>query len=135
MSWGSWPNENKIPEYLELPEDHPLVVKIREIDALIKELRLDFKFRGDVEDIDTGYHADIKYSWNDEKIRCFILNEAFGIAKNKWYDEADAERERKAKEYREQKIQEEKDRLAMIEQNKINQEKKLLAELKAKYES
>ena len=135
MSWGNWPNEDNIPEYLELPEDHPLVIKIRKIDALIKELRLDFKFRGDVEDIDTEYHANIRYSWNDKNIRCFILNEAFGIAKNKWYDEEDAERERISRTNREQKIQKEKDRLAAIEQNKINQEKRLLAELKAKYEN
>ena len=130
-----WPNEDKISKYLELPEDHPLVIKIRKIDALIKELNLDLKFRGDVTDNDTEFYADIKYSWNDKNIRCFILNEAFGIAKNKWYDEQDAERERKSKEYRKQKIQEEKDRLAAIEQNKINQDKRLLAELKAKYES
>ena len=135
MSWGNWPNEDNIPEYLELPEDHPLVIKIRKSDALIKELRLDFKFRGDVEDIDTEYHANIRYSWNDKNIRCFILNEAFGIAKNKWYDEEDAERERISRTNREQKIQKEKDRLAAIEQNKINQEKRLLAELKAKYEN
>lgn len=134
MSWGNWPNENKIPEYLELPEDHPLVIKIRKIDALIKELNLDLKFRGDVEDIDTEYHANVRYSWNDKIIRCFILNEEFGIAKNKWYDEQDAERERKAKEDRERKIQEEKDRVARNEQNKIDYEKRLLVELKAKYE-
>ena len=131
----SWPNENKIPQYLELPECHPLVIKVRKIDALIKELNLDIKFRGDVTDNDTSFYADMKYSWNDKKIRCFILNREYSVARNKWYENEDAERKKTAKEYRERKIQEEKDHVAAIEQYKIDQEKRQLVELKKKYET
>lgn len=133
-----WPNKDKISKYLELPEDHPLVIKIRKIDALIKELGLDFQFsKGEVGEIEIGYdgYALMQSTYRDEKIRCYIPNPEYDKVKNKWYDEQDAERERKAKEYREQKIQEEKDRVASIEQYKINQEKRLLAELKTKYEN
>jgi hypothetical protein len=63
-----WPNKNKIPEYLPLPEDHPLTVKIRKIDSLIKELSLDFQFsKGEFEHLNlvTGVYLLFDASvWN-----------------------------------------------------------------------
>lgn len=77
----TWPNENKIPEYLQLPEDHPLTAKIRKIDDLIKDLGLDFQFsKGQVGDIATGYYVSMRSSWRDNKIKCFIPND-------KWIEE------------------------------------------------
>jgi hypothetical protein len=132
----TWPNENKIPEYIDLPEDHPLVVKVRKIDALIKELDLDFQFnKGEVGDNEIGFYALMRSSYKDNNIRCYLPNPEYSKVKNEWYLAEDIKREVKAKEYREQKIQKEKDRIAEIEQNEINREKRLLEELKAKYES